>query len=107
MQPPPERPSREERCRQRARWFTENLPAARDLLVRLGARRVFLFGSLATGSVTETSDVDLAVEGLPREAYLEALGGLMALFRAAVDLVRLEGAPDKLLERVHGEGREL
>ena len=50
---------------------------AADLLVRrYGARRVYLFGSLAgTGSVVfhPASDIDLAVEGLPGKGFWQAL----------------------------------
>ena len=56
---------------------------AADLLVRCyGARRVYLFGSLAgTGSVVfhPASDIDLAVEGLPGEVFWQALVAVDAL----------------------------
>jgi len=72
-----------------------------------GARRVWLFGSLAAGEPTSESDVDLAVEGLAAGAYFPALADLMAVFRGPVDLVRLEDASESLRERVFAEGREL
>lgn len=77
------------------------------LLDAYGARRVWLFGSLVAGSPTASSDVDLAVEGLPGSAYFSALADLMHLFRGPVDLVRLEEAPESLRERVLAEGVEL
>jgi predicted nucleotidyltransferase len=81
---------------------------ARSLLVeRHGARRVWLFGSLASGQPTADSDVDLAVDGLAGSAYFTALADLMALFRGPVDLVCLEDAPESLRERILTEGREL
>ena len=67
---------------------------AADLLVRrYGARRVYLFGSLAgTGSVPfhPASDIDLAVEGLPVEGFWQAL--------AAVDAVMPRGHPADVSE---------
>ncbi len=67
---------------------------AADLLVRrYGARRVYLFGSLAgTGSVPfhPASDIDLAVEGLPGEGFWEAL--------VAVDEVMPRGHPADVSE---------
>jgi predicted nucleotidyltransferase len=82
------------------------VPAAIDLLrTRYGATDVLLFGSLATGSATEQSDVDLAVRGIAPDHYFRALADLMALFCAPVDLVRLEEAPQSLLERIAAEGR--
>ena len=67
---------------------------AADLLVRrYGARRVYLFGSLAgTGSVVfhPASDIDLAVEGLPGEVFWKAL--------VAVDAVMPRGHPADVSE---------
>ena len=62
---------------------------AADLLVKhYGARRVYLFGSLAgTGSVLfhPGSDIDLAIEGLPSDVFWPALD--------AVDAVMPRGHP--------------
>ena len=80
---------------------------AREVLVAYGARRVWLFGSLAAGHPKPDSDVDLAAEGLPAGVYFKALADLMGLFQAPVDLVRWEDAPESLRDRVVSEGREL
>jgi len=94
--------------RDRAGRLLANVAQARRLLVeRHGARRVWLFGSLIAGQPTTESDVDLAVEQLPRSAYFRALADLMALFHGPVDLVCLEEASESLRERVLSEGREL
>ena len=68
---------------------------------------MWLFGSLARGDATETSDVDLAVEGLPPSAYFDALAELMHLLGVRVDLVRLEEAGESLRACVREEGRLL
>jgi len=99
--------ARREEGLSRARRLTAKLPAARRLLVELGAGRVFLFGSLAAGTPTATSDVDLAVEGLPATALFDAAAELMHLFGTNVDLLRLEEASGSLREVVLAEGREL
>ena len=56
------------------------IEAHRDELRELGVRRVRVFGSVARGEATETSDVDLIVD-MVRERYsLMDLGGIqMAL----------------------------
>ncbi len=69
--------------------------------------RTWLFGSLARGDATDTSDVDLAVEGLPSGAYFGALAELMHLFGVRVDLVRLEEAGESLRACVRDEARLL
>lgn len=105
-----ERLAEQRRARGRARShaFRELLPSAARLLKEdYGARRVLVFGSLVTGAVNEQSDLDLAVEGLATQRYFEALAALMALFGAAVDLVRLEEAPESLQHRIAAEGETL
>jgi len=51
--------------------------------------------------------VDIAVAGLATEQYFDALGELMAMFGAPVDLVLIEEASDSLLQRLAAEGKEL
>lgn len=92
-----------ERRAELERW----LPIARDVLRSRGAESVYVFGSVANGTTTARSDLDLAVAGLPRAAYFAALGELMRTLPCEVDLVRLEDAPESLRERVRAEGREL
>ncbi|MGM0576102.1 MAG: nucleotidyltransferase domain-containing protein [Myxococcota bacterium] len=79
-----------------------------DACIDAGARRVVLFGSLATGDWGGI-DIDLAVEGLPAEVYFDLLGRLLwdASPEFTVDLVRAEDAPALLLERIREEGEVL
>jgi uncharacterized protein len=91
----------------RAERLLQSSQRAREVLMAFGARRVWLFGSLATGHAKPDSDVDLAAEGLPADIYFKALADLMGLFQAPVDLVRWEDAPESLRNRVLTEGREL
>jgi uncharacterized protein len=84
------------------------LPQATRLLAdRYHTKRAVLFGSLADGSYTEHSDIDLAVEGMGSVHYFDALAELMALFGVPVDLVRLEEAPPSLRACVEEGGRVL
>jgi predicted nucleotidyltransferase len=85
------------------------LPELARLLCRhFGARRVWVFGSLVAGTFGLRSDIDLAVEGLPR-TRLFAAGA--ALERAApgfqVDLVPIEDAGTLLRTRILTEGEEI
>jgi len=78
---------------------------AADCLRARGATRVRLLGSLARGRARGVhSDFDLAVEGLPPEAYLGSLGALLQLLPMPVDLVEMESASPELRERILGEG---
>ena len=80
------------------------LPALVAALRTLGATRVVLFGSLASGRAGAASDIDLAVEGLPSSAYLDALGALESVLPTPVDLVRLEDASTALAARIARDG---
>lgn len=94
--------------RARALELRRRLPRAVALLrEQYRATRVVLFGSLATDRCHANSDVDLAVAGLMSERYFAALGDLMSIFQAPVDLVEIEQAPASLRERIDSEGESL
>ncbi len=92
-----------------AAWRAERMPeaaaAARALVEQLGARRVLLFGSLACDSATPESDVDLWVEGLPEDAFVDAVSLVRQHITATeVDVVRAEWARASIRERALREG---
>ena len=93
---------------ERVAALSTRLPAAARALSSCGATRVVLFGSLASGEPHEASDVDLAVEGVPVDAYWRAIDvACRALGTDHVDLVRLEEAEPSLRSRIIEEGVEL
>jgi len=84
------------------------LAAIIEVLTRqYGVRRVILFGSLRKGRFVEESDIDLAVEGLRRADFYEALGAVNRLSRWWVDLKPLEDLEPFFRERVLREGEQL
>ncbi|WP_373047508.1 nucleotidyltransferase family protein [Vulgatibacter sp.] len=92
----------------RAASLRARLAEAARLVRRAGGQRVVLFGSLAaSGEPHPGSDVDLAVGGLPPGQLFEVQADLMELFGVPVDLVRIEDAPDSLVDRIDAEGEEL
>jgi predicted nucleotidyltransferase len=81
------------------------VPHLADICRRHGAQRVRLFGSLVTGQLGETPDVDLAVDGLPAERYFDLLGALqLHAAPTEVDLVDLSCAPPELRACVEKHG---
>lgn len=70
---------------------------------RYGARNVRLFGSVARGRETRTSDIDFLVE-LERGRSLFDLGGLLidleALLGHKVDVVTEKGLRPRIRERI-------
>lgn len=84
------------------------VPRLAGLLYGRGARRVVLFGSLATGAQPHAgTDVDLCVEGLDEEAWEAASLDLQALACAQVDLVRWEDASARMRRRIETDGVEI
>ena len=75
---------------------------AHILVDEYGASRVILFGS-ASGNrdFTESSDIDIAVEGLAKERFFEVSGCLMDASRFAVDLKAIEDLEPFVLTRVY------
>lgn len=64
--------------------------AVAKLLRSMGATQVFIFGSAAKGGMRPDSDVDMAVAGLPSQAYFSAVSKASDLFGRPVDLVDLD-----------------
>lgn len=78
--------------------------AARQIAGRFGARRVWLFGSLAWGVADCSSDVDLLIEGLPSAAWDAATRAAEETIAVPVDVIRVEEAAPGLLARVQADG---
>jgi len=67
------------------------------LLYSRGARRVWIFGSLARGkSQDERSDIDLVVEGLPTHQFVRTKSDLSQLAGRKVDLLDSETAEPRI-----------
>jgi predicted nucleotidyltransferase len=70
-----------------------------------GLEGVWLFGSVAEGRTHSSSDIDLAVAGLPPEALITATAELDSLASRQdpaipIDLVRLESLPPHWQQRI-------
>jgi predicted nucleotidyltransferase len=73
-----------------------------------GAREVYLFGSAAKGQLGLTSDVDLAVSGLPPESFYRAMARAASILGRPLDLVDLdEDTPFTRYLRDEGELRRV
>ena len=85
------------------------IQAAQLLKSKYGAKRVFLFGSLAHQAwFNPVSDVDLAVEGLRSEDYWRAWRDVEQIITdREVDLIELETASVSLKRAINRYGMEL
>ena len=78
------------------------LAQQRQAVQQLGVRRLGLFGSIARGEETSTSDVDVLVE-LERnsfDAYMDLKFFLEELLQRRVDLVLADTVKPRLRERI-------
>jgi len=78
------------------------LKCSKLLAEKYKVKRVYLFGSLAEGYFRLSSDIDLAVEGLPPDLYFRALSELWDESKGyKIDLIPLEEAdyPDDIKQK--------
>ncbi len=63
---------------------------AADILKENGCTEVYLLGSVANGSYTASSDIDLAAVGLPKSRFFAVYGRIISSVHRHVDLVGLD-----------------
>ena len=94
----------------RGERLKDRLPEfVRSLRTEFGAKRIVLIGSLARGKVTESSDIDLLVYGIPVERVVDAWVRVDRLATAAgveahVDLVPAELVRPEVVRDAEAEG---
>jgi len=64
--------------------------AAMEILIRDGCKEIYMFGSVAKGTFTASSDIDLATVGLPKEKFFASYGRILSQLHRTVDLVALD-----------------
>jgi uncharacterized protein len=83
----------------------EYIRLAARFLREQGAKRVWLFGSLAKGRrPTVHSDFDFAVEGLPTDRLFGSVGHLLQVLPRPVDVVEFESCSTLLRKQIVEHG---
>jgi predicted nucleotidyltransferase len=91
-----------------AQQARKNLETIIEYLIQtFPIKKIILFGSLVKNKFTETSDIDLAVEGIPPALYFSALAQVNALGDRWIDLKPLEDLNPHFLQRVMETGEVL
>ena len=103
-----QREKEKERDRDAAEKARAILPQLVDLLIHnFQVSQIILFGSLAKETFTQTSDIDLAVAGIPTEDYFKAWADLNFCSEFEVDLKPLEELDSHFYQRVMETGKIL
>ena len=68
----------------------EKIQKAAEVLKSFGATEVYVFGSVATDTYNEDSDIDLAVSGIPPKKFFAAMGSVFSALQSEVDLIDLD-----------------
>jgi predicted nucleotidyltransferase len=83
----------------------QHIRLAATFLKEQGAKKVWLFGSLAKDrKSTVHSDFDFAVEGLPGDRLFGSVGHLLQILPRPVDIVDLEDCPTLLRQQILDHG---
>lgn len=70
--------------------YMQLIRAAAVVLKKHGAQEVYLFGSAATGTIREGSDIDMAVKGLPPQVFFKVMGQVNNILGCPLDLIDLD-----------------
>jgi len=86
------------------RTLIPEMERAVEILLRNGAREVYVFGSRARGDAAPDSDLDVAVRGMPPEHFYRAVGEVCSALGLPVDVVDLdESSPALDYLKEHGD----
>jgi len=82
------------------------LEVAKLLKEKYNVKRIFLIGSVAKGYVHDRSDIDIVIEGLPPELYMDALVDANDILqrRVELNLIPFEDAFESLRRKTLKEG---
>ncbi len=86
--------------------FTD-LIKAKSILIELGARKIILYGSLARGDYDQHSDIDICVDGIPKESYFRAIARCMMEIDRRISILEFEKIQGYFKERILSEGKIL
>lgn len=68
----------------------QDLELITDYLKSVGCSEIYVFGSVAEGTDSATSDLDIAVRGIPAKRFFAIYGEIMSRSSRPVDLVDLD-----------------
>ena len=76
--------------------YQHRIQTAVKLLKNVGAKKVFLFGSLVRGEITNSTDIDIGIQGLAPEIFFRVFNQLSEAIDSPFDLVDFDKQIDFL-----------
>ncbi|MBI9100589.1 MAG: nucleotidyltransferase domain-containing protein [Spirochaetaceae bacterium] len=74
--------------------YQNKIRTAVQLLKDAGAKRIYLLGSLVSGSDSKASDIDIGIQGLAPEIFFRVFNQLMQAVDSPLDLVDFDEQVD-------------
>lgn len=87
--------------------YKEDIEKVVKILKEHGAKEVFIFGSIANGTFTENSDIDIAVKGLAAKDFYRVASILMLELENEFDLIDLDDRGNRFSQMLLNVGRLL
>lgn len=78
-----------------------------SILIRYGAVKVILYGSLAREDYTADSDIDICYEGIPDESYFRAVAECLMETQRRVSIFDFKSIKGYFKQRILSEGKLL
>ena len=78
-----------------------------SILIRYGAAKVILYGSLAREDYKPDSDIDMCYEGIPDESYFRVVAECLMKTQRRVSILDFKNIKGYLKQRIIEEGKLL
>ncbi|MGQ9626095.1 MAG: nucleotidyltransferase family protein [Anaerolineae bacterium] len=78
-----------------------------SILLRYGAQKIILYGSLARRDYKEDSDIDICYEGMPSKYFFQAVADCLMNTDRRVSILDFKDVRGYLKDRILMEGRVL
>jgi predicted nucleotidyltransferase len=87
--------------------IARDIETIESILLRYGAWKIILYGSLARGDYRADSDIDICCEGIPPEHYFRALAECLMATQRRVSVLDFASIQGYFKERILHEGKIL
>lgn len=78
-----------------------------SILIRYGAEKIILYGSLARGDYRKDSDIDICYEGIPDENYFRVVAECLMEIQRRVSILDFKNMRGYFKQKILKEGKLL